>query len=195
VIKKMSKGKKVVITGVPGVGKTTVINASMEALKAEGVTYTSINFGTCMFEVACDQSIVSDRDEMRKLDQEIQRNLQKTAAQVIAKIHENIIIDTHCTVSTPSGYLAGLPSWVLQELNPDIIVLVETDEDQILKRRLSDTSRSRDMEGYMAIKDHQRYNRYMAASYSMLTGCTVKIVRNLDFLLDNAVNEMAELLR
>ena len=188
----MSRGKKVVITGVPGVGKTTVIDASMEALKAEGVTYTSINFGTCMFEVGCDQGIVNDRDEMRKLDQEIQRNLQKTAAQVIAKIHENIIIDTHCTVSTPTGYLAGLPSWVLQELNPDIIVLVETDEDQILKRRLSDTSRSRDMEGYMAIKDHQRYNRYMAASYSMLTGCTVKIIRNLDYLLENAVSEMTE---
>ncbi|MDD4127496.1 MAG: adenylate kinase [Methanomicrobium sp.] len=191
----MSNTKKVVITGVPGVGKTTVIDASMEALKAEGINYTSINFGTCMFEVACDQGVVNDRDEMRKLDQSVQRSLQKTAAQVISKIQENIIIDTHCTVSTPSGYLAGLPSWVLQELKPDIIVLVETDEDQILKRRLSDTSRSRDMEGYAAIKDHQRYNRYMAASYSMLTGCTIKIIKNMDFLLENAVTEMVDLLR
>ncbi|WOF15494.1 adenylate kinase [Methanoplanus sp. FWC-SCC4] len=191
----MSKGKKVVITGVPGVGKTTVIDSSLEALKEEGVNYTSINFGTCMFEVACDQGIVNDRDEMRKLDQELQRALQKTAAQVIAKIQDNVIIDTHCTVSTPHGYLAGLPSWVLQELNPDIIVLVETDEDQILKRRLSDTSRTRDMEGYSTIKDHQRFNRYMAASYAMMTGCTVKIVKNLDFLLENAVGEMVALLR
>ncbi|MBR6448074.1 MAG: AAA family ATPase, partial [Methanomicrobium sp.] len=91
----MPKNKKVVITGVPGVGKTTVINGSLEALKELGVSYTSINFGTCMFEVACDQNLVSDRDEMRKLDQEVQRNLQKTAAQVIAKITDNVIIDTH----------------------------------------------------------------------------------------------------
>ncbi|MDD3977000.1 MAG: adenylate kinase [Methanomicrobium sp.] len=191
----MSNSKKVVITGVPGVGKTTVIDASMEALKGEGINYTSINFGTCMFEVACDQGVVSDRDEMRKLDQEVQRTLQKTAAQVISKISENVIIDTHCTVSTPSGYLAGLPSWVLEELKPDVIVLVETDEDQILKRRLSDTTRTRDVEGYNSIKDHQRYNRYMAAAYSMFTGCTVKIVKNQDFLLEKAVEEMVSLLR
>jgi len=191
----LSTGRKVVITGVPGVGKTTVINASLEALKEEGVDYTSINFGTCMFEVACEQGNVHDRDEMRRLDQDVQCSLQKTAAQVIAKINENVIIDTHCTVSTPSGYLAGLPAWVLNEMRPDIIVLVETDEDQILKRRLSDVSRQRDMEGYAAIKDHQRYNRYMAASYSMMTGCTVKIIKNLDYLLDNAISEMVTLLR
>jgi adenylate kinase len=189
------KSKKVVITGVPGVGKTTVINGSMEALKELGVSYTSINFGTCMFEVACDQNLVSDRDEMRKLDQDVQRNLQKTAAQVIAKITDNVIIDTHCTVSTPSGYLPGLPSWVLEELKPDIVVLVESNEDQILKRRLSDTTRTRDVEGYQSIKDHQNYNRYMAAAYSMLTGCTVKSIKNQDFLLENAINEMVTLLK
>ncbi|WP_042706266.1 adenylate kinase [Methanomicrobium mobile] len=189
------KCKKVVITGVPGVGKTTVINGSMEALKELGVPYTSINFGTCMFEVACDQNLVSDRDEMRKLDQDVQRNLQKTAAQVIAKIQDNVIIDTHCTVSTPSGFLPGLPAWVLEELKPDIVVLVESNEDQILKRRLSDTTRTRDVEGYQSIKDHQNYNRYMAAAYSMLTGCTVKSIKNQDFLLENAINEMVTLLK
>ncbi|HUM77203.1 MAG TPA: nucleoside-triphosphatase, partial [Methanoculleus sp.] len=30
-------GKKVVVTGVPGVGKTTVINGAMERLAAEGI--------------------------------------------------------------------------------------------------------------------------------------------------------------
>jgi adenylate kinase len=60
----LSTGRKVVITGVPGVGKTTVINASLEALKEEGINYTSINFGTCMFEVACEQENIHDRDEI-----------------------------------------------------------------------------------------------------------------------------------
>lgn len=188
-------GKRVVITGVPGVGKTTVIDGAKEKLEEEGISYASINFGTCMFEVACEQGKVKNRDEMRKLEQSEQKTLQKTAAQLIARIQENVIVDTHCTVSTPGGYLPGLPSWVLEELKPDIIVLVETDEDQILKRRLSDTSRDRDMEGYMSIKEHQDYNRYMAASYSMLTGCTVKIVRNLDFLLERAIEEMMTILR
>lgn len=188
-------GKRVVITGVPGVGKTTVIEGAKEKLKEEGIDYSAINFGTCMFEVACEQGKVENRDEMRKLEQSEQRSLQKTAAQLIAKIKENVIVDTHCTVSTPGGYLPGLPSWVLEELKPDIMVLVETDEDQILMRRMTDNTRERDMEGYMSIKDHQDYNRYMAASYSMLTGCTVKIIRNQDFLLERSIAEMLDILR
>jgi adenylate kinase len=191
----MSLGKKVVITGVPGVGKTTVINGALDLLKGEGVVYRSINFGTFMFEVASAEGLVKDRDEMRTLPQNVQRRLQKTAAEKIAQIEENIIVDTHCTVKTPKGFLAGLPEWVLHELMPDIFVLVETDEDQILGRRLSDTTRTRDMEGYQGIKDHQQFNRAIAASYAMLTGCTVKTVQNPDFLLDNAIAEMAELLR
>ena len=70
-------GKRVVITGVPGVGKTTVIDGTKEKLKEENIDYTSINFGTCMFEVACEQGKVKNRDEMRKLDQAEQKELQK----------------------------------------------------------------------------------------------------------------------
>jgi adenylate kinase len=187
-------GRKVVITGVPGVGKTTVIEKALIALEKEGVRYRSINFGTFMFETAVEEGLVADRDEMRKLDQKVQRRLQKVAAQKIGQIEENIIVDTHCSVRTPTGYLAGLPEWVLRELEPDSVVLVETDEDQILKRRLSDETRVRDMEGYIGIQDHQRFNRALAASYAMLTGCTVKVVRNPDFLVENAAAELAKLL-
>jgi Archaeal adenylate kinase len=44
-------GKKVIITGVPGVGKTTVINEALQKLKSEGVDYQPINFGTFMISV------------------------------------------------------------------------------------------------------------------------------------------------
>lgn len=188
-------GKKVVITGVPGVGKTTVINQAISELAAEGVEYRDINFGSCMFEVASGQGLVEDRDEMRKLEQAQQRELQRNAAQFIAKQEGNVIVDTHCTVKTPKGYLAGLPEWVLKELMPDIVVLVETDEDQILMRRLGDETRVRDAEGYRALCEHQQFNRAMAASYAMLTGCTVKIVVNADNLLDKSVEELKEILR
>ncbi len=45
-------GRKVIVTGVPGVGKTTVVNGALAKLKEEGITYQSLNFGTFMFEVA-----------------------------------------------------------------------------------------------------------------------------------------------
>ena len=52
-------GKKVIITGVPGVGKTTVVNEALKKLKEQGVEYQSINFGTFMFEVAKNDNIVA----------------------------------------------------------------------------------------------------------------------------------------
>ncbi|MDN7025515.1 adenylate kinase [Methanoculleus sp. FWC-SCC1] len=190
-------GKKVVVTGVPGVGKTTVITGAMEKLAEEGTLYQSINFGTFMFEVAQKENLVADRDGMRKLDRDVQKRLQREAAAGIAAAsgETNVIIDTHSSVKTPNGYLAGLPEWVLKELMPDVVVLVETDEDQILMRRLSDESRVRDMEGARSIGEHQQFNRAIAAAYAMYTGCTIKTIQNDNFLLDNAVAAMVEVLR
>jgi len=73
-------GKKVIITGVPGVGKTTVINKALTQLKSEGVDYQPINFGTFMFEVAKSEGLVQDRDQMRTLDRADQKRLQQRAA-------------------------------------------------------------------------------------------------------------------
>jgi adenylate kinase len=188
-------GKKVIITGVPGVGKTTVVNEALKKLKQEGIEYQSINFGTFMFDVAKTENIVQDRDQMRTMDRTVQKRLQQHAAQAIAKISGNVLIDTHASVKTLKGYLPGLPEWVLREIMPDLIVLVETDDDQILMRRLSDETRSRDKEGSKAIGEHQQFNRAIAASYAMLTGCTIKIVTNADFLLDRAADDMAAVLR
>jgi adenylate kinase len=188
-------GKKVIITGVPGVGKTTVVNEALKKLKEAGIEYQSINFGTFMFEVARNDSIVADRDQMRTLDRAVQKRLQQRAAQAIAQISGNVLIDTHASVKTPKGYLAGLPEWVLHEIMPDTIVLVETDDDQILMRRLTDESRSRDKEGSRSICEHQQFNRSIAAAYAMLTGCTVKIINNPDYLLERSSSELAEVLR
>jgi adenylate kinase len=164
-------GKKVIITGVPGVGKTTVVNEALKILNKEGVEYRSINFGTFMFEVAMSEKIIQDRDQMRTLDRAVQKRLQQLAAQAIAQIQGNVLIDTHASVKTPKGYLAGLPEWVLREIMPDCIVLVETDDDQVLMRRLTDETRSRDKEGSRSIAEHQQFNRSIAAAYAMLTGC------------------------
>lgn len=188
-------GKKVIITGVPGVGKTTVVNEALKKLNEMGIEYQSLNFGSFMFEVAKSENIVKDRDQMRTLDRAVQKSLQQRAGQAIAKISGNVLIDTHASVKTPKGYMAGLPEWVLREIMPDIIVLVETDDDQILMRRLTDDTRSRDREGSRSIGEHQQFNRSIAASYSMMTGCTIKMITNADFLLERSAAELTEVLR
>ncbi|TAJ45251.1 adenylate kinase [Methanofollis fontis] len=188
-------GKRVVITGVPGVGKTTVIEESMKRCAEENVLYTAVNFGSFMFETAKAEGFVQDRDEMRNLGRDVQKNLQRLAGERIGAMEGNIIVDTHASVKTPAGYLPGLPEWVLTAIKPDTVVLVETDEDQILMRRMGDETRRRDAEGGRGIADHQGINRAFAASYAMMTGCTVQIVRNENFLLEHAVEAMVQVLR
>src|SRR5579885_311925 len=124
----------VIITGVPGVGKSTVIDA---AQTAKG--YRVVVYGTEMFNVAKARGLVKDRDEMRKLDPAIQREIQESAAHAIAQLG-NVIVDTHCTIKTPRGFLPGIPEWVARSLKPKQIVLVEASPQEIVGRRNNDPS-------------------------------------------------------
>ncbi|MBM7409066.1 adenylate kinase [Methanococcus maripaludis] len=191
------KNKVVVVTGVPGVGGTTVTQKAMDILSEEGLNYKMVNFGSAMFDVANEEGLASDRDQMRKLDPETQKRIQKMAGRKIAEMSKEspVAVDTHSTVKTPKGYLPGLPAWVLTELNPDIVIVVETDGDEILMRRMSDESRKRDLETTASIEEHQFMNRAAAMSYGVLTGATVKIVKNKNGLVDNAVEELMSVLR
>ena len=80
---------RVVVSGIPGVGKSTVL----EMLKKK-TDYEIINFGTLMYEMARDIGLVKSRDELRKLPIDTQINLQKKASAAIGKM-ENVVIDTH----------------------------------------------------------------------------------------------------
>lgn len=185
-----------VLTGVPGVGATTLSDHALEELEDRGVEYEVVSFGTVMLEVARDEGLVEERDEMRKLPSEDQRDVQKQAGERIAEMAEdsNVVVDTHCTISTPEGYLPGLPEWVLRGLQPDVVVLVEATPDEILFRRLDDETRERDFEGTESIDEHQEMNRAAAMSYATLTGATVKTVDNPDGGLEDAAQELADTL-
>ncbi len=183
--------KIVVVTGIPGSGSTTVLN---HALK--DTDYVHLNYGDVMLEIAQEMGLVKDRDSMRKLPPENQKEVQKKAAKTIRERaqHSNTIVDTHCTIKTPSGFLPGLPVWVLEELQPDMFILIEADGDEILMRRISDTTRTRDAERLQEINLHQEMNRVTAMAYAFYTGATVKIIQNHNDQLDEPVKQMKEIL-
>jgi len=174
----------IIVTGIPGVGKTTVMEA---AAKARSLPIAV--FGSVMFEVAQAEGLAKSRDDMRKLAPDVQKSIQRDAAIRIAAMG-NVIVDTHCTVKTPKGYLPGLPAWVLAELKPSTIVLVEAADADILKRRQNDASRKRDEDSLAAIAEHQETNRRFAAAYATLTGATVCTVRNNDGQVEQAMKDI-----
>jgi adenylate kinase len=184
----------VVVTGMPGVGKSTVLGKALERLRKGGTGLRLVNYGDVMFEIAKGYG-VEKRDDVRRLPGERQREIQKKAGRKIAGIEEDVIVDTHCTIKTQEGYLPGLPQWVLEELKPTQLVLIEAETEMITKRRRSDKSRDRDAEFVHEIEEHQAMNRAIAMSYASLTGATVKIIENRQDEIDKAVDELVEVLR
>jgi len=179
----------IVVTGIPGVGKTTVMKKA-----AEGMAVQFVTFGTVMSELAIESGLVKDRDEMRKLTLEQQKELQIKSAEKIASM-KNVILDTHCTVKTPKGYMPGLPEWVIKRINPMAIVVVEADAQEIFNRRANDPTRNRDPDTTEQINEHQMINRAAAMAYAALTGATVKIVFNHDNQIEEAVKQAAPVLK
>ena len=178
----------IVVTGIPGVGKTTVMKKA-----AEGMDIQFVTFGTVMVDIAKETGLVQNRDDMRKLTLEQQKNLQIKSAEKVASMG-NVILDTHCTVKTPKGYMPGLPEWVVKKINPTAIVLVEADAEEIFNRRANDSTRNRDPDTKEQIHEHQMINRSTAMAYAALTGATVKIVFNHDNAIDDAVKQAAPVL-
>ncbi|MHA1238743.1 MAG: adenylate kinase [Candidatus Odinarchaeia archaeon] len=194
----MAEKKIVVICGTPGVGKTTVVNLAVSKAKKKGAKEIKVvNYGTAMFEIAREMNLVTHRDEMRKLEPEVQISLQKKAAKSIRKAAKEgsiVIVDTHMLINTPKGYLVGLPSWVAEELRPNVIIMIEADPELIVKRRLKDYTRERDQQAVDEIKLHQDLSRSTAISCATLIGSIVKIVNNPPGSPDKAAEEVANIL-
>ncbi|KAA0009016.1 MAG: adenylate kinase [Thermoplasmata archaeon] len=178
-----------IVAGIPGAGKTTVMN---EVLKKR--EYKVVNYGDEIFKIAKERRLVEHRDELRKLPYEMQREMQIEAAKRIAKLG-NAIVDTHCTIKTPFGYLPGLPYDVLSILKPSRIILIEANPEEIMERRKKDAEiRIRDEESIESMEEHQLMNRIAGMSYAVLTGATLKIIKNRQGRLEAAAEEMIKAL-
>lgn len=183
--------KIVVLTGVPASGGTTVTRKAIEQLEAHGNPFKMVIYSDIMLNEALQRGWVQARDDIRKLDARKQRDLQQIAARTIADMAITpLVVDTHATVRTPKGYLPGLPTWVLNELKPDLILVVEARPAEIVRRRNADKSRKRDVQDERGIEEHQEVNKAICMAYAAYTGATVKILQNPDGKLNEAVREL-----
>ena len=179
--------KRVVVVGIPGVGKTTAISRTAEILNQRGTQTAVVVFGTMMFEEATKLGI-NNRDEMRRQSIEVQRHMQNLAARRIADLKDNIVIvDTHLFINTNEGYYPGLPLHLLEVIKPTNIVMVAADPEEIVNRRRIDETRDRDIESVEDIQYQLDISKVMVATCSVLTGCPFIIIMNSN----NKINETA----
>ncbi|TLY17649.1 MAG: AAA family ATPase, partial [Thaumarchaeota archaeon] len=83
---------RVVVVGVPGVGKSTVVEAAATAWKGSRL----VTFGTVMLEEGLRLKWIKHRDQLRKMRVEEQTKLQRIAARKISAMKESVLfVDTH----------------------------------------------------------------------------------------------------
>ena len=188
----LAESKKVIIVGIPGVGKTTLVTKIVEILKADQKTVSVHSFGTVMLEEAKKNGI-KDRDELRKLSTDEQKNLQKMAAEKIASLQDNfVIIDTHAFISTNAGFYPGLPNHVLQIIKPSNFISVSARPEEIYNRRMKDTTRHRDLVSIESIKKELSVQDAMLSSCSVLSGSPMKTVLNSEGKVDEAAQTVID---
>ncbi|MFP3484894.1 MAG: adenylate kinase [Vulcanisaeta sp.] len=167
---------KIVLVAVPGAGKSTTLKYVKEMLPDVII----VNYGDYMLEIAKRYYGITNRDEMRKkLPVEEYRKVQEMAAEEIAKLSGDVIIDTHASIKVQGGFYPGLPDRIITKLRPDAIVLMEFDPKDILERRAKDVGlRDREQDTPEDIELHQLANRYYAFAAANAGECAVYI---LDF--------------
>ncbi len=180
--------KKVVIVGIPGVGKSTLVNKIVEILNSKQKSVSVNSFGTLMFEEA-QKNGMKNRDDLRKLSMEEQQNLQKKAAQKIAKLEDDlVIIDTHTFISTNAGFYPGLPHNVLEIIKPSNFISVYARPEDIYNRRMKDTTRQRDIVSIDNIKKEMAISDAMLSSCAVFSGSPMKPVLNTEGKVDEAAD-------
>ena len=182
----LAESKKVIIVGIPGVGKTTVVSKVVEMLKTKKISVSVSIFGSVMFEEAKKKGINS-RDDLRKLSVPEQKELQSIAAKKIASISDNIVIvDTHAFIATKEGFYPGLPHNVLEILMPDSFIMISARPEEIYNRRMEDTTRNRDIVSIDSIKKELDVTSAMLSTCSILCGSPIKMVLNSEGKVDEA---------
>ena len=176
------------MVGIPGVGKSTLVAKIVEILNGRKISVSVQSFGTVMFEEAKKLGI-SDRDELRKLTMNEQKNLQKLAAEKISQLRDDlVIIDTHAFISTNAGFYPGLPHHVLEIIKATNFISVFARPEEIYNRRMQDTTRNRDIASIDSIKRELAVQDAMLSSCSVLSGSPIKPILNTEGKVEEAAN-------
>lgn len=184
------ENKLIILVGIPGVGKTSLLTNIVDRLKNDKKSVSVISFGTLMFDVAKDNG-VSNRDELRRLPIKRQQELQKIAAEKISTLNQDIVIvDTHAFISSPEGYYPGLPDHVLKIIKPTHFVSVSAKPEEIYSRRLKDETRNRDKITLANVKKELDIQSGMISACAVLTGSPVKHVLNREGKIEEAAEKI-----
>jgi adenylate kinase len=186
--------KRIIVVGIPGVGKTTVVSNVKNTLEQTGIKTILAEFGKIMLEEAKKLNI-QNRDEIRRLSIEDQKKLQNLAATKISQIYSDVvIIDTHLFINTKEGYYPGLPAYLLNNIKPTHLILIIANPEEIYHRRQNDSTRVRDIISMDSIKNEIDVSKMLISCCSIISGAPFKILANHEGSLTDCTRKMVSLI-
>jgi adenylate kinase len=189
------ENRVIIVVGIPGVGKSTIISTATKTLQSRGIEIAHITFGTLMYDMAKSKGIYT-RDDIRGLAIDEQKELQRLTANAISSIKEPyVIVDTHLFINTVEGYYPGLPYDLLKIISPDHLVLISALPSDILSRRKNDLTRNRDVLGEQDIKNELNIAISMISACSILSGSPFTIIINEQDKVDKAAMTLSNLVK
>lgn len=180
------------VSGVPGVGLSTIAREARRALEDD---YELINFGDAMLEQAAAADVAATRSELGSLPMETTRRLQRRAGEYVADRAKEVevMLTTHLAVDTDAGFLPGLPDAVLSDVDPSQFVLVEAEPETILDRRTA-ADREYGEATRREVVFEQDLNRTAAFEYAVAADAPIRLVEN-DADSEVAADRLAEAMR
>ena len=179
----ISMAKIVIVTGIPGVGKTTILDGVATEKKYKVVTLSSV-----MLEIAAKKGIKAERDTLRYLPNSSITELGNSAFEHLSEMGGNILLDTHASVEQNGRYVPGLPYDAIRRLSGIAgFVYIDGSTDDIVKRRMIDKSRTREKEERHLIHMQRSVNVSMLSYLSTLFNVPLYVVVNKQEQLEKAI--------
>ena len=149
--------KSIVVTGVPGVGKTTVGSMLAKRLRCEFIEYSAF-----MLQAIGE----ADRAEIHKLSFSERVPIYRAVEEQLRKYFSDqkdgyAVLTTHISIRL-DGVTNPLPLQHFEAYNATKLIIVEADPTAIVDRRLKDTRRVRSVETQQEVYSHQQRNRVLA---------------------------------
>jgi adenylate kinase len=170
------------VVGLQGVGKTSLCQEASSG-------YNYVNFGELMVDISQERKLANTLDEMLHLKAHIQYDIWKSAARKLINI-KNLLVDLHGVDLTRAGYLISLP---YEFIPPEIIIIIKSPYEELLKRRWMDKSKTRAIQFEKDINDDFSILKSTMAGICSFLGSVFVILENDDF--EKCIEELKNVLK
>jgi adenylate kinase len=177
-------GKFVVVTGVPGVGKSTITRSIVTKIDPA----VRIGFGELIFEVKQQQEIMVDYEQLRASpNKSIPINYVDRAAELLLekvtllRQTTNILLDSHAVVKDYFGFRVAPEINDFNKAKIDAVIVVHAPFD-IVYQRLIKEPKGRTLISEQTFETQRTLQDAVAINFSLMARCPMYVIETSDNL-------------